>query len=102
MCKPKTTTTLPPTKGQNDLEVLLHKELTFRRMSSANVRNAFSMFIFAFALVSKNLIPCSLAIYNRRKKMLCNCQMWAANYGGNMLEENNYGMPKVVVVSTRM
>lgn len=34
----------------------------FRRISSANVRNAFSMFIFAFALVSKNLIPCSLAI----------------------------------------
>lgn len=31
-------------------------------MSSANVRKAFSMLMLALALVSKNLIPCSLAI----------------------------------------
>lgn len=40
--------------------------LTFFRMSSANVRKAFSMLMLALALVSKNLIPCSLAICRQK------------------------------------
>lgn len=41
----------------------INGELTFLRMSSANVRNAFSIPTLAFALVSKKRIPCSLAIW---------------------------------------
>lgn len=40
---------------------------TFLSMSSANVRKAFSMLMLALALVSKNLMPCSLAICREEK-----------------------------------
>lgn len=39
------------------------KLLTLFKIDSANSLNARSILILAFALVSKNLIPCSLAIY---------------------------------------
>lgn len=45
-----------------------NKIRTFLRMSSANVRKAFSMLMLALALVSKNLMPCSLAIWVEDKK----------------------------------
>ena len=39
----------------------------FFRISSARVENAFSMLTLVLALVSKKRMPCSLAIYDKKK-----------------------------------
>lgn len=55
-----------------------HGAHTFLRMSSANVRKAFSMLMLALALVSKNLMPCSLAICGEESKPSQKLCMWSS------------------------
>lgn len=62
--------TQEPTFWRNKHKLWCEKQKatqTFLRMSSANVRKAFSMLMLALALVSKNLMPCSLAIYEHKQ-----------------------------------